>query len=316
MTQVLSYEVHTNVVDHHSFMLKLKNFCQTQGWTVQTWEPNKIWAFLGGGLYGWSVGTEDFLEVRSVGFGAQTMQFRLRLEDTGTLNNRWLQLGAFYGTLAYDFTNATHPVTRAAGAITNWNSYRYFGLSSDAMPAVWFFGNEKVIFWVVKYDLTYAQISGFGSVELNDTAETQGFWAGAIQNSNVYEWYDKQVIPACDWRDYCVRWNSTSLYSPTLINYSDTFNIGKYSASSVAFFSLGGNLLTNQYASIRPIFQQDIWVKDIDNKWLALGRHWPARIQHDGLKIGEELTYGTEKYLCFPFRVLDVDTSGYAFRIA
>jgi hypothetical protein len=315
---LLNYEVHINVTDHHNFALKLKNACATFGWTVQTWEANKAWAALGGGVYGWAAGTEDFLEVRSAGFGAQAMQFRLRLEHTGTLTNRWLQLGAFYGTLGYDTANATHPVTRATGAIANWNSYRYFGVSSDVMPTVWFFGNEKVVLWVIKYDQTYVQVGGFGSLDLIDSAETQGFWAGYIQTSNTLEWYDKTVSNCFDFLNLCTRWNSIVLTDNTDVKLSYRGAAGKYNPGTDTF--LGYSRIAsveNRYSTIRPLApKQDIWIKDsADSKWFMLGHHWIYRIQHEGLLIGQELTYGAEKYLAFPWRVVDTDTQGFAVRI-
>jgi len=314
---LLNYEVHLNVADHHDFMLKLKNVCQAQGWTVQTWEPSKVWASIGGGQYGWVAGGEDFLEVRSVGFGSQDMQYRLRLENTGTNNNRWLQLGAFYGTLGYDTANATHPVTRAAGAITNWNSYRYFGLSSDVMPAVWFFGNSKVILWVVKYDLTYIQVGGIGSLDLIDPATTQGYWAGYIQTSSLYEWYDKQVSNCFDVINFGVRWNSAAQVDGTGLKLSYRGASGKYTPGADNFLGYSRiAVVENRYSSVRPLApRQDIWIKDTDNKWFMLGHHFVYRLQHENLQIGQELAYGSEKYIAFPWRVVDVDTQGFAVRI-
>lgn len=314
---ILNYEVHTNVTDHHDFMLKLKNFASAQGWSVQTWETNKIWGDIGGGVYGWIAGAEDFLEIRSTGFGGQAMQFRLRLEDAGVNNNRWLQLGAFAGTVGYDTANAAHPVIRDDAADSNWNSSRYFGLSSETMPAVWFFGNEKIIIWVVKYDATYIQVCGLGSLDLLDSTETEGEWAGHTIGATYEYWYTKSAHLCFDWDQLCIRWAGVALASNTDVQYSFRANYGKYSAITVDFLSYFNSvIIENKYSSRRPLFRQDVYVKDsADGKWFLLGRHWAYRLQHEGLKIGEEITYGSEKYITFPWRVLDVDTSGFAIRV-
>src|SRR3990172_4813489 len=95
---LLNYVLYNDVANHHDFMLKLKDFCLAQGWTIVRFYQTIQWASIGGGLFGFVAGTEDYLEVTSPGYGSQNLHFRFRMNNAGTpVNNEYLEQSAGLG---------------------------------------------------------------------------------------------------------------------------------------------------------------------------------------------------------------------------
>lgn len=312
---VLNYRIHNSVADHKDFFNKLKEWAVDQGWTLNVYQQNKSWASIGGGQYGWVAGSEDYMELRSSGYGSQAMQFRFRQLNTGTSNNRFMEIGAFYGTLGYDTLSSVHPVNRASGAITNWNgTYRFVGLSSETMPTVWFFGNNKVIICVIKHNGTFIQTFVFGSIDVINSGETQGFYC--VANLNTTEWYD--LISVCPFDQKLTSLIYYNSVAKVVADYGISFYaLDGVTPASSAFISYAkGSMRNHNFTSNRPMFRQDIYIKDtVDSRWFHLGYYPIYRLHTTNLLIGQEITYGSEKYLVFPWNEYNVKTYGFAIRI-
>lgn len=309
-----NHVVHSNVTDHHDFMTKLHAFCVTAGWSIQTWKQGEDWIHQGGGVYGFSPGVEDFLEIRSTGHGTQAMQFRFRLQDIGTNNNRYLNVGAFAGAVGYDTTNSTHPVLRDDGGNPNWNTDENIGISSDPMPEVWFFGDENRIIVVIKYDDTYIQYFAVGSLQLHDPAETEGYMCLMPTTSQL--WYQKNAGPSWDGigNDYRFYIDGAGLYTyPNFYGGTGKTSVNMY--RGISMFNI--TRLANTYSSRRPLSQQHLFkqLPSPDDRWIEIGKYPFARMQHDGLLIGEKVFYDGEEYVTFPWNVVDVNTIGFAIRV-
>lgn len=308
------YEVHSNVADQSDFMDKFRQFAITAGWTVQTWQPGMVWADTGGGVYGWGPGDEDFLEIRSTGYGGQAMQFRFRLWKTGTNNNRYMHCGAFKGAEGYDTANSEHPVDRNDLGQGKWNNYAQFALSSDVMPQVWLFGNEKYLLAVIQYDENYIEYFYVGTLVMHDTSETEAYFCGMPVYQNL--WYNKNASYFMD----AAGGHYHNFYRNGIaddINPNFTMGVGKSNMwARIGPTPLYQGTTQNLYSSRIPIFQQHIFQLTGDNRWQEIGAYPFGRINVDGKKIGERVKYGAEEYVTFPYNIVDVNTCGFAVRIS
>lgn len=305
---VLAYEVHANLADHHAFLEKLKDFCNSQGWTVDDFQSSVQWAW-DGAKYDWLAGSESFLEVTSTGYGAQVLNFRFRTEATGAdADSEWLQMGAQLGE-AINTALSTHPVEQ-----DDWNLYRYTSFNPTTLPTVWFFGlDAKFVLAVVKFSADYCNFLTFGSPELFDTADDEGNWAG-YSFSGLSKWYNKN-----DFIPFDVDSNNIWYDANRVVTARQAINTTFTTANNFGgeFAKYGRMITRNDYSEVRPVIKPLVYIKHVaDDLWRRLGTFPIFRIDHRGLKIGEKVTYGSEEYLTFPMnRGNDERYKGLAVRI-
>lgn len=300
---VLAETIKTNLATHHTFLLELKNFAQAQGWTVTDFRTNVQWA-LSGPTYDFLAGSESFLELDSTGHGSQALKFRFRTEAAGTdANNEWLQMGAFKsGESGFDVNSATHPVERVSNGNSNWNPHRYTGLKPTSIPRVFYYGNNKFIFCAIELTSTFLEFLSFGSIELDDTADDEGNWAGYINTSTSgREWYNQVQSTPLDER------GDNILYDGGAKGFNDSaFNVQftqgqPHTTLTGDWFRYGTIIHQNGYSNVRALQKPGVFIKhNSDAKWRFLGNIPVYRINSSNIAIGEEITYGAQKFRVFP----------------
>lgn len=294
---VLVMETHIDVADHHAALQKLGVFAAARGWTVNDNLQDVQWQSGSGFISG----SESYLEIESPS-ASQTLHFRFRGEATGAdPDHEWLQIGAFKaGATSKDTSSATHPVQRAnPGGIANWNANRNFSMKPTSIPKIWFFGNSTFILMVVQYDSTYVQMLGFGSVEVFDSSEAEGNYAGYVNTTTgtFDKWYSKNNISCFD-KD-----GDHILYESAKVSSANEFNSIRFGSTDISvseFIENGEVIAKNAFSKARPCMKPTIYIKKSNGRTFPLGTFPIFRIDTTDYAIGEVIEYGSVKMVCFP----------------
>ena len=293
---VLNMQIHSNIADEKDWLEKLKDFCFAQGWTIDEYQTDKNWQSNTGFVNGGGSG-DDYLFVSSSGFGSQNLVFRMKTFESGTPNSNYIQMGGFTDT-SFDIATSTNPVLQTDKFNTNQLAV---GLPSSTILRAWFFGNDKFIYVATQIESDYVEHFAFGSVELFNPAETEGNFAGYNRTSTLQHWFNKNsAFPPFDTVDRSVLFNgigkTTADAGTNFILSTNTTNVGK-------FFGYGHLITPNNFSEVRPMQKQIYYVEDSgDGQWFPLGQTWIYRVNTTDLNIGESIFYGTEEYICFPYR--------------
>lgn len=318
MPTIVNYAVYDNLATNRIFFDKLRDFAVTCGWTKSRENRSQQWASIGGGNYGFVAGAEEFMELKSTGWGSNNLIYRFRLQTGGTGDSEALQVGGhFVDTL--NTTNSEHPVQRN-GSTTRWNvTWAYwFPTKMVNIPAVWFFGNSKYIAWIMKFDATFTMMGHIGLPELFDTSETEFQCVSYYASSGPVAWTTKPAGAgrSLDAFVYSYFVNGAQLGNvTTLLRPNFTFDSGNN--LGVEYWQNPYQICQakNSYSEIRPAMQQIFFYYN-GTYWLPVFKHWAVRLNTHGLEIGEKVKYGAEEYLVFPWSEKDVSYIGYGFRIA
>jgi len=301
---LLNYENHLDLATNRIFFDKLIAFCVSQGWTLSREERSKQWAY-SGGSYQFIAGNEEFAELKS-----KDMIVRLRLLANGTADNEYMDLGLHrYDTL--NTANAGHPVTR------NGTETRVNGLTSGMsfqwptkminIPSVWFFGNDYIIYWMMRYSSTQVFYGFFGRYNQFDNTKNQHWIISPNSGTSVaYIWSSTSLVDPTA-RTYCYFNNTEYDYTS---NYRLDFRLGL----DWSFNSYVNALARNAISIIRPLIAQKVYTLE-GSQWRMDGTHWIYRCRFEGLEIGQRLKYDGKEYLVFPDRVTTNTTPGLAFRV-
>ena len=315
---LLPFVFHDSVTGIKDYLEKLKDFAVAQGWTQEHYLTNVQWQ-----IGGFVAGSEDFLQLSTTGFGGQSifMRFRTNL-DGGDTENDWLEMGAHKAN-TFDNASSIHPVQRDVSGASNWNSSnRFTSYHPTSIPQLWIFGNDKFIFSVAKHSTTICVFQMFGSLEHFDTTQTQGDIATCVANSASasFKWYTGNVVSPFDHTQQYIYYDN-GLVAQT--NHGFDFRyllISGNSSYSLSKFATSGKIVQspNAYSERRAPIKQRMYIKDVpgDSLWWSIGTCWIYRFNVDSLAIGEEVTFGTEKYLCFPNPSVPGTTGGFAVRVA
>lgn len=292
---VLNYTIKENLANHHAYLTELKNFALAQGWTVVRHLTNVQWAF-SGGIWQFIAGSESFLELQSSGYGAQTLHFRFRAQNTGHATNEYIETMGHLGNTTLQNVS-THPVDQT-GAWTS-SGLKFMGLPPTTITKVWFFGNIRFLYAVIQLDADYIEHHAFGSLKLHDTSIAQGNFCGWIQ-SGATAWTAKTQACPFDTQGQNIYYNSAL---QTSAQNKQNFVCGTNNIVTASAFdneySLG--LIPNAYAQLRPIVvQKNYQIDSGDSQWFNFAEYPVGRVWTENLAIGQELTYGTAKYLVFP----------------
>lgn len=313
---VLNYEMHENLASCRDFFQKLKLFAVAQGWTLKREEISRQWASIGGGLYGFVSGTQDYMELFSSGHGSQYLNYRfLCRNDSETDAQDFLIRGHRYDT--YKTIVSTHPVDINA-AESAWNDIsRYSGrhsIKKENIPVVWLFGNNKFICWVMQCSATYCVYGYFGSPNLFYASESNFAFLSRAANFGSYTWLTANLSSIFDQGlDVGMLVNNITTYSLDHVRHN--YTLDGVTLTNSCFYPMSHILKKNAVSIIRPIAPHIFYVKNSDlTRWYCPGTLWIGRIVFDGLSIGQKLKYGSEEYLVFPVTVLS-HYYGNAFRI-
>lgn len=295
---ILNYEYHTNVVTHHDALAKIKTFALAQGWIIKEWQANKKWEDQGGGVYGWSAGSESFLAIESPGYGSQTLHYRIRsLAEGLDGNHEWLEIGAVLAAHIAIETIGTHPVQQH-----NLKSNYKVSWKPASIPEMWIFGNGKQILVFARFDEKFTQCMCFGTVELYNLAENEGNWIGHSQIDTSTKWHEylssgnNFVCPADE---------ADSVLYDSILKTSSGYACeiqSNYNNQVAGGFSvLTRALQFNNYAGTRVLVKPKCFIKrDSDEVFFPIGELPIYRFYHPGLSPGQELDYGSSSFLAFP----------------
>lgn len=303
---VLNHAIEIGVSSPKDFLSKLRTFAIAQGWTVDTYETDKNWVngtgFVSGGGSG-----EDYLFISSSGFGSQSLFYRLATRNINA-NNNFIECGAFLDNV-FETNTSTKPHLQTDKWNTNTLS---LGMPDGAILKTWFFGNDKCLHAVNLIESDYLEHMFFGSVELFDTTEAEGYFSGYSRTTTLQEWFDKNADNPYDRLDRSLYYNGSA---KSAADAKTNFTCNKTSVTGTAFFSYGQVLTSNNFSPIRPLEKQIYFVEDLDGQWLPLGNTWAFRLDFTGLNIGQSYFFGAEEYLVFPYGKQG-ENNGVAFRIA
>jgi hypothetical protein len=294
---------------HQTWLTELKNIASAAGWAVIDYQLDKTWADTGGGYYDWvSGGIVNFTALESVGYGAQTLHYRLMTQiDGADPQSDYLQIGSQkFAHKAIDHYNSTYPHRQ-----NNWNTYYEQSLPA-AIERAWFFATSTFIISCVQASSTYIYPVCFGSPEVFSATETEAMWLGYCFNSHYYRWYDNYFITPFDQVNRNLFYNDN--YVP-ITEYSFR-NDGNPDWENGAF--------TKGYAKIleapapvgiaRPMQKQIIYTPLPSTNYRAVGTLPVYRFYFpDDWAKGIKKTYGTREY--YVFSGLKYPRAGYAIRI-
>ena len=342
---LMAYSHHTSPTGLSDVLQKLATFATAQGWTVEL-QTNKDWTDTGGGVYGWTAGTHDFLELVSNGYGNQDLQFRFYREYIDASEDFLEYTAIDPGAGAYD-TSSTLPQLQ-----DYWNdtspyqgSWRRMSCPNTTTPDVWFVGNDKFIAVHWKTAATHVQSFAFGTIELlpelQDRNDLQFFWCGqkwdtssqanrlwseADDPDNTLDWFNcfgyqlfVVTYSGIKWFHYkgvATAFNTTAkqnLRYHTAVYDDDP---GDPVGAMVDFNIYKDCCVYNSFTQKRVLMKPTMFIKNPNNDgtFITMG-HQPAYyLNVDGLVPGDILEMGNEEYICFP-AFLTNNVYGVAYRV-
>ncbi len=299
---VLAHEIHNDLADFKAVMLKLKDFAVAQGWTLVSYQTNVQWASIGGGSFGFIAGTEDFLHLTSTGFGSQSLQYRLRIQNNASDSlDGIVYVYGHKGSTSYNASSATHPAAQTSPSqLWTIRPEHSFPRGGSPIPTTWLFGNSKFLLVVCKVDDDFIQTMCFGSTDLVDSAEAEGDfypWKSTTYGTSQ-RWYNHNVGFSLDNTTVeCIYYDGARKSTTAGANFVLTTGNG-YTNSK--FDAYGRCIQRNIYSEIRPIFKQKYYtIKASDSRYRLLGTGWVYRLWTEGLIEGQKIKYGANEYLCF-----------------
>jgi len=302
---LLTYAKYAAPTSHKDVLSKIRTFAVAQGWVSDDYQTSKQWA-LTNGTYGWMPGTEDFLQLSSIGYGSQDMIFRFKWEGTGVDSEAELcyLTGIEPGQGTPNNTLSTHPVLQ-----DDYTQARYSkcSLPPGATTALWVFGNDKFIIAINQINETFLMAFYFGTIELFDPSETECFMCTGshYSGSGFYEWYEAEDVS----QHFVSPWVQSLLANYPFWYYDGgssgdvAYNVQHHESGSYhgEFNVLDNAVARNNFTGKRTLIKPTVYFKrDSDSLWFPAGTFPFYIIDYTGLTIGQTLTYGSEEYLCFP----------------
>lgn len=325
---ILTYTREATINDGYDLLVKLESFASGLGWTTEI-QHDKAWTDTGGGVYDWTTGSYDFLELKSSGYGSQNLVFRFWW-DPVTASTR----GILYYSLidpnnpTYD-TSSTNPyLQNRVNSAGSWN--RASLPDSTFTDGAYFFGNSRFIAVVSGLYSDAVACFAFGLPDLlpefyeedeisflfpqqNYLTDTSAYWwdnlksnpaywkgpFGYTDQNEVYNWYQAKV--GC----------GTSLGSVT-----SNIRTNQDTAPDGDFGNLKYLVRYNAFSDKRVGAQPTIILKNSGTgQWHPCGVLPVILIPYAGLAINGTLTYGSDTYRVFP-NTLQSYNYGIAFRTA
>ena len=322
MPSILNYQANNNVSNPSDFVDKLRDFALANGWTL--FEQYKNLAWTQSGTYGFNTASpgENYVELHTSDYGGNIFKFRIRCRNTASASSDNISID--FGVHKYiadadkwNTASSTHPFQQSK----NETAIRYdtFSCKATDIPTVWFFGNSKVIYFAIKYDGVFCDTLGFGILEMVDTTEGLGWW---VSDAEAPGWSTKNYTKGGLTIQY-VRPGSTisdtgSSNGSGLIrkDWWFTKNTASLPITNSRFFSASKLLANNPHSSIKPALQNWFFYNDDGiGIWRPYAKNWHIHLNTYGLLIGEQIKYGSEKYITFPQLTQNVEYIGHAFRI-
>ena len=297
----------------------IKTTAESWGWQIQDYRTNVKWDETTP-YTGWEAGTESFLQMKTTGYGSQNCIMRFR---TIPLYNT---SGYHDGIHSHDWNNtvievvmtdprypsyntgvATHPVDQNPLTENGSRSYRKWNrwaLAEAASVFMWIHGNDRVMYVSVQLDAINMTHLSFGVPELIDTAWDGGeFMAGWNIRRDSY-WDFKWNYRSSDQSMDNPQIRIPGSYTKALTGYESIAPAFRETRSWVRPGPGGFDqvLIPSNWSGIRPM-EKDLWwyLDNTEGVYRPFAyTPWLYVSFIDGLYIGQELTYGTERYCVLP----------------
>lgn len=301
---VMAYEIHSDVATHHDVFEKLKDFAVTQGWTLNLYHKNNVqWSHSGGGVYAFNAGTESYLELESNGYGNQTLQFRIRVENSLTDSlNEYVRIGPFNAlTNTRNVNSSQHPtLTSTGGAPWMLTSTQAYSYKPTDISKIWIAGNDKFLILVSQFSSDYYSIIMFGSLEVEDPTTTQGNFLcfESTSTSSSFKWYNTGGTLGLDQGTGHVMYDNDDNPFRSSLQWSQ--NSGTANPTGGAY-RYARAIAANTWTVNRPQRKAEYLLqRDSDSLFFYMGKCPVFRMDVSNIEPGSLITYSTEKYIVFP----------------
>lgn len=326
----LTYTREATINDGYDLLVKLESFASGLGWTTEI-QHDKAWTDTGGGVYGWTAGSYDFLELKSAGYGPQNLVFRF-LWNPVTPSTR--------GDLSYSLIDPNNPTYSTASAVyphlqdqvNTTNTYDHMSLPDAAFAdGAYFFGNSRFIAVMIGLytDLVASFAFGLPDLlpELRIEPEISFFWPGQyyFSASTTYYWdYIKTASNYLYWKGLwgypatvgVYQWYQAKVNSAATNNVTTNLIMNNDTAPTGDFTNLQYLVKYNSFSDKRIGAQPTVFLKDtVSGQWFPCGVMPFIMIPYSGLSIAGTLTYGSDTYRTFPSQNQSFNY-GYGFRTA
>lgn len=312
---IFNEQIYYSVAGISDALDKLRQFAIAQGWTADYWQPSSVWNT--SSPYGWKAGTETHLQLYSPGYGNQAMVYRFRaLPSTSDLADCTLYPRITKSEDRHHDPNiSTSPISQDTyGCPTNYTDLLSTPVST--FDALYLYGNIKHISMILKVTSGSVIHITLGTAELFKSWEHyENGLALLFSPSNHYtgytdryKWYNIDAWPTY-W--YCPF--SSFSYRSTFENADGDQGLGtlsrnyKPTATSTPQGATGGfnnmieMLCFNTFTDKRLAFQSTLLIQDpVSGTYWPMGKSPFAWINGTNLTFGQEVSFGTEKYKCYP----------------
>jgi hypothetical protein len=325
----LTYTRESTISDGYDLLVKLESFASGLGWTTEI-QHDKTWTDTGGGVYGWTAGSYDFLELKSTGYGVQNLVYRFRWNPI-TPSTR--------GDLEYSLIDPNNPTYNTSSTwphlqnqVNTTLAYDHCSLPDAAFAdGAYFFGNARFI--VVLCGLYTVAITSFGFglpdllPELQIEPEISFLWPMQYYPSNTSTYWWDYITTGSNYQ----YWKGVWGYSATLTVYhwykaqvnssvaaSVTTNLttNNSTAPQGNFSNLQYLVRYNSFSDKRVGAQPTVFLKNsVTGQWFPCGVMPFMVIPYAGLSVAGEITYGSDTYKAFPV-LRQSGSYGLAFRTA
>ena len=325
---VLTYARETTVDYGGDLLVNLDTFASGLGWATEL-QQSVTWDLVSPGVYGWAAGDDDFLEIKSTGYGSQQLVYRFRWEHVsataGTRGILWYTI-IDPNNPTYSTVSSTWPHLQNRVNIND--SYSRMSLPDATFTdGVYFFGSSRFIAVIIGLysDAVASFAVGLPDLlpELQSSLDISCLFPGVYFGSSMTTY----------WWDYL---KSNPTYWKMVWGYVGTANTYQWyqrSAQGGIANQIASNIYSNNntapvgdLASLRYLVKQNtfsdkrigaqptLFGKDeTTGLWHAIGVPPFIIIPYGGLSINGTITYGSEVFRVFPL-TLQAYNYGLAFR--
>ena len=321
--KVWNYSMFSNVNGGSDVLAKLRTFALANGWTAPYYETSVSWASDGDGTYSFAhAGDEDHLELRSNGYGGQTMIFRFRNDPQDAQSDHLFCMAIDPANGTVNESSSTRPDHQNDMNYTTdeWNT-----IPNSSFPELVIVGDETFIAVHMRVTTLLTLTFAFGTYEL---------LPGEQSTDDLIFWWNGCTTSAGNWYDYTtpggVQYASfyTPLYAIAYNYYLDgTFydngrlkpflRFPSYDGAAATFYwmDLRTRIAANNFSGFRTFISIPVAVINASSVWRVIG-HFPFYyIPWGGLDWGEIIYRGSEQYLALPVMWFN-QKYGIAYRVA
>jgi hypothetical protein len=337
---ILNYAHHQNVAGGYDTIDKVRTFAVAQGWVQNLWLTGNSWNMNSPYGFTITDADGCMVELSSSGYGSQSLEVRIAHQIRSACSTHYLFLNMTTGDdYSLQQMHPWAQNAKTAVNITSLYSDRMgMNVGTATYDDLWIFGDDTFVMAVLSMDGVFCQQFFFGSMHMFVDDPTEGDCRGLHMVASttsadcpLWSHWDESTGWAAHWPAFRtiyatsrhpafdIYWDGGSSITP--INafslgcnlwLRDDFNdtsptpaylqgAGDSQTGAVPFMNLGECLKANSFSNKRPMLRMVYFGKrSADSVWEPICKTPYYFLNTAGLSIGEQLTYGTETFLCFP----------------